>query len=63
MRYLIKLTYDGKNYAGFQKQKNNITIQGELENALKTYFKQEVLTVGSGRTDAGVSAFSQPVHF
>ena len=59
----MKITYDGKNYNGFQKQKNCKTIQGELESALKTFFKQDILTIGSGRTDAGVSAFCQPVHF
>jgi len=55
--------YDGKNYNGFQKQNNGNTIQNQLENALKTILKQEISTIGSGRTDAKVSAFMQPVHF
>lgn len=63
MRYLMICTYNGRNYAGFQKQNLHPTIQGELENALKILFKQDVSTVGSGRTDAGVSAYRQPVHF
>ena len=56
-------TYDGKNLSGFQKQKNGVTVQGELERALSTIFKKEIDCVGSGRTDAGVSAYIQPVHF
>ena len=63
MRYLIIVQYDGKNYNGFQKQNNANTIQNQLENALKIILKNEVSTVGSGRTDAKVSAFMQPVHF
>lgn len=55
--------YNGKNYNGFQKQNNGNTIQNMLESALKTIFKTEILTVGSGRTDSKVSAFMQPVHF
>lgn len=55
--------YNGLNYNGFQKQKSGNTIQDFLENALKTILKVDVSTVGSGRTDAKVSAFMQPVHF
>ena len=63
MRYLMIVQYDGKNYNGFQKQKSGNTIQDFLESALKTILKEEILTTGSGRTDAKVSAFMQPVHF
>ena len=64
MRYLMIVTYDGKNYSGFQKQKStNKTIQFELEKAIETITKQQVECVASGRTDAGVSAYHQPVHF
>ena len=55
--------YNGLNYNGFQKQNNGNTIQNLLENALKTVLKEEVQTTGSGRTDAKVSAYMQPVHF
>ena len=34
MRYLIKFSYDGSNFFGYQKQKNRRTIQGELERVL-----------------------------
>jgi len=63
MRYLLTITYDGKNYAGWQKQLNTKTIQGEIENALKILLKEDVNLVGSGRTDAGVSALGQVAHF
>ena len=63
MRFLMIVQYNGLNYNGFQKQKNGNTIQDHLETALKTILKHEVITVGSGRTDAKVSAYCQPVHF
>jgi len=62
-RYLIKLQYFGKNYCGSQKQNTDPTIQKELENALRTLIKQEISTIFSGRTDAGVSAIGQTAHF
>ena len=63
MRYLLLITYNGKNYSGYQIQPNATTIQEILENAIKTITKQPVTCVASGRTDAGVSAYIQPVHF
>ncbi len=57
------VTYNGLKFNGFQKQKNGNTIQNHLETALKTILKHPVQTVGSGRTDASVSAYCQPVHF
>lgn len=63
MRYLMIVQYNGLNYNGFQKQNTGNTIQNHLENALKTILKEDVQTTGSGRTDAKVSAFMQPVHF
>ena len=63
MRYLMIVQYNGQNFNGFQKQKSGNTIQNHIENALKTILKQEINSTGSGRTDAGVSAYFQPVHF
>lgn len=63
MRYLMIVQYNGLNYNGFQKQNNGNTIQNQLENALKTILKEDITCIGSGRTDAKVSAFIQPVHF
>ena len=61
-RMLIKIEYDGHNYSGWQKQNNSISIQGELERAAKKLTNRETLVQGSGRTDAGVHAFSQAAH-
>ena len=60
----IKLTieYDGTEYNGWQYQKNNKTIQGSIEQALKTIFKKEIKIVGAGRTDTGVHARNQVAH-
>lgn len=63
MRYLLTITYDGENYAGWQKQLKEKTVQGEIENALKILLKEEVNVIGSGRTDAKVSALGQMAHF
>lgn len=78
-RYVLVIEYIGTNYAGSQVQrdtketkevlsekttpKQQITIQGELEKALSTLTKQNIKTIFSGRTDAGVHAKEQYVHF
>ncbi len=63
----IKLTlqYDGTGYAGFQRQPNGVTIQEKLEDALRVVTGDPVLKIGAaaGRTDAGVHARGQVVHF
>lgn len=63
MRYLITISYDGRNYNGWQKQASGVTVQGELEKALKTVLRADISTTASGRTDAKVSAYAQVVHF
>lgn len=65
MAYNFKLTieYDGSNYHGWQKQKNDRTIQEEIENAIFKITRNQVVLAGSGRTDAGVHAFNQTAHF
>lgn len=55
--------YDGTRYAGFQQQPNQPTIQGEMERVLARVTQQETRIVGAGRTDAGVHARGQVVHF
>lgn len=59
----MNITYDGTNFSGWQKQENASTIQGALEQALKIILKEDINCVASGRTDAKVSAYLQPVHF
>lgn len=63
MRYLLKIQYDGENYAGWQVQPNKKTIQGEIERAIEIVLKNKANLVASGRTDAGVNAYSQMAHF
>ncbi|MBM3998447.1 MAG: tRNA pseudouridine(38-40) synthase TruA [Planctomycetes bacterium] len=59
----LKLTvaYDGTAYGGWQRQANRVTIQSELETALRRVTGEPVKTVASGRTDAGVHAEGQVV--
>lgn len=61
----IKLTiqYDGTLYHGWQRQKNGITIQGVIEDALRKMTGEETILTGSGRTDAGVHAIAQVANF
>lgn len=63
MRYFIEVSYKGTNYAGFQIQKNAITIQGEVEKALAIVFRTDIVLTGSSRTDAGVHAIQNYFHF
>lgn len=63
-RYVLNIEYKGTNFSGSQKQKSNArTVQGELEKAISTLTKQYTKTIFSGRTDAGVHARGQVVHF
>ncbi len=63
-RYFIELSYKGTDYSGFQSQQNTQnTIQAELEKAFKILHKDDVLLVGSSRTDAGVHALQNYFHF
>ncbi len=56
MNYRLELMYDGTHYAGWQKQNNAPTIQGELERALSVIVREAVSVTGVSRTDAGVHA-------
>ncbi len=63
MRYFIKFSYDGSAFYGFQRQKDQLTVQGELEKALSIINKKNVFIKGAGRTDVGVHALGQCAHF
>ena len=54
--YMIKLRYDGTNYAGYQKQANANTVGEEVLNALTTLFGSVGKLSGCSRTDSGVHA-------
>jgi tRNA pseudouridine38-40 synthase len=61
-RLRLVVAYDGAPFSGFARQRDRRTVQGELEAALSGLAKRPVLTVGAGRTDAGVHARGQVVH-
>lgn len=61
-RAKISLSYDGTNFFGWGKQSDRRTVQGEIETALKTLYRQDLETVVAGRTDAGVHASGQVIH-
>ena len=64
-RYKIIIQYDGSFFNGWQVQKEQKTVQGEIENALKKIsgYDIRIPVHGSGRTDAGVHAKGQVAHF
>ena len=63
MRLAFTLEYDGTDFSGFQIQKNSMTIQEHLENAIQEITNEDVKINYSGRTDAGVHALSQVFDF
>lgn len=63
MRYYIAVSYDGSKFYGFQRLKDKKTVQLELEKALTKINKKTVEVKGAGRTDRGVHALNQGVHF
>ena len=62
-RYQIKVEYDGTNFVGWQYQKNGLSIQEILQNAIFQFSREKVTVTGAGRTDAGVHAIAQMAHF
>jgi len=62
-RIKLILAYDGTNFSGWQIQKKERTVQGELEKALNQLHKHEIRVTAAGRTDAGVHARGQVCHF
>ena len=63
MRYKLTICYDGSDFYGFQRQRGLISVQECLESALSTKLNTPISTVCAGRTDAGVHALGQVVHF
>ncbi|MGD9138866.1 MAG: tRNA pseudouridine(38-40) synthase TruA [Desulfobacterales bacterium] len=61
--FKLIIEYDGTHYHGWQRQKKDATIQGEIEDAIRTMTHTRVTLYGSGRTDAGVHARGQTANF
>jgi tRNA pseudouridine38-40 synthase len=63
-RYFLNLSYNGRNYNGWQVQKNTPnTVQAVLETKLEMILREKVATTGCGRTDTGVNARNYICHF
>ena len=63
MRVALGLEYDGSRFSGWQSQPDGNTVQDTLETALALIAGEPVRTMCAGRTDAGVHAMAQVVHF
>lgn len=63
MRIALGVEYDGTSYHGWQRQNNICTVQEKVEYALSQVAAEPISVVCAGRTDAGVHALSQVVHF
>ncbi len=61
--YLLRLSFVGTNFFGWQVQPNLRTVQGEIEKALKTIFKEDIRVIGCCRTDSGVHAIDYIANF
>lgn len=59
----LLLEYDGANYAGWQIQKNAMSIQQKVMEALNKITNEKVHLIGAGRTDSGVHAYAQSANF
>jgi tRNA pseudouridine38-40 synthase len=62
-RYFLYLSYNGKNYCGWQTQPNGVSVQETIEKALALILRTDTPIVGAGRTDSGVHAAEMVAHF
>lgn len=65
MRVVLGVSYSGTSYHGWQSQLSGNTVQDKLEHALNEFVggKEQIRTICAGRTDSGVHALNQVVHF
>lgn len=61
-RYALKIEYEGSKFSGWQSQKDQLTVQGEIETALSSFEPSSPRIFGAGRTDSGVHATGQVAH-
>lgn len=62
-RIKATIQYCGCNYSGFQVQPNAVTVEEKLEEALSQVYNMKINVTASGRTDSGVHALGQVIHF
>lgn len=62
-RFRITIEYDGRPFAGWQRQQNGPSVQGSIETAIADISGEDVRVHGAGRTDAGVHAAAMVGHF
>ena len=62
-RIVLGVQYDGASWQGWQTQPHGLTVQDKLESALRQFTLREIATTCAGRTDSGVHALEQVVHF
>lgn len=62
-RYAAVIEYLGAAYNGFQRQNNSLAIANFIEKALSTVFREQIQIQPSSRTDTGVNAVGQVIHF
>lgn len=61
--YALTLAYNGKNYCGWQVQKNGVSVQKTVQNAIEKVFGADIDLCGCSRTDSGVHANAYVCHF
>jgi tRNA pseudouridine38-40 synthase len=62
VRYFFEISYNGKNYNGWQSQKTGIGVQAVVEDAMSRLLQEPIEIIGSGRTDTGVHCEQQFFH-
>jgi tRNA pseudouridine38-40 synthase len=62
-RFRITIEFDGRPFAGWQRQDNAPSVQGSIEAAIRKISGEDVRVHGAGRTDAGVHAEAMVAHF
>ncbi len=62
-RYRLTIEYDGGPFVGFQRQSNGPSVQQAIEEAIEAFSGESATLFGAGRTDTGVHAEGQVVHF
>ena len=62
-RILLTCEYDGTSYVGWQRQINGLSVQQVIEDTLSECCRETIQVTGSSRTDAGVHANGQMIHF